>query len=88
MKLKPGIRTKRGRIYGIVWAEQVEQPPWIMTTVRERERDGQRMSLQNGMWLGLRKDITKIEAQLIHQIGSLFIMMLEGKKRSLNVKSG
>ena len=37
LKLKPGIQTKRGRIYGIVWGEQVEKPPWIMTTVRERE---------------------------------------------------
>ena len=73
---------------GLFGGEQVEQPPYIMTTVRERERDGERMSLQNGMWLGSRKDTTKIEAQLIHQIGSLFIMMLEGKKRSLNVKSG
>ena len=30
----------------------------------------------------------QIETQLIHQIGSLFIVTLEGKKRSLNVKSG
>ena len=29
-----------------------------------------------------------IETQLMHQIGSLFIVTLEGKKRSLNVKSG
>ena len=46
---------------GLFGGGQVEQPPWIMTTVRERERDGERMSLQNGTWLGLRKDITKLK---------------------------
>ena len=30
----------------------------------------------------------QFETQLMHQIGSLFIVTLEGKKRSLNVKSG
>ena len=29
-----------------------------------------------------------IETHLMHQIGSLFIVTLEGKKRSLNVTSG
>ena len=57
---------------------------------KEIKQESMRVSPPNLLWRQIWRNNrqAKIETQLIHQIGSLFIITLEGKNRSLNVKSG